>query len=170
MRRKVLAFAVVMRACVVVLVMAACVFLGLQLFGVGYVTVVGQRPGGGTAWLHGWRNSSSLKCVIVYGDIRDVRGDYRISPTWGVAWERLPKGDGAPPLFLFAVADWLPALILLACAFWCYRRGRERLELERQKAIGRCPVCKYDLRAHKPGQRCPECGTEIPKFGWRKPN
>jgi sterol desaturase/sphingolipid hydroxylase (fatty acid hydroxylase superfamily) len=29
----------------------------------------------------------------------------------------------------------------------------------------RCPICKYDLRAHQHGQKCPECGTEIPPPG-----
>ena len=24
-----------------------------------------------------------------------------------------------------------------------------------------CPTCSYDLRAHKAGERCPECGTTI---------
>jgi hypothetical protein len=24
-----------------------------------------------------------------------------------------------------------------------------------------CPTCSYDLCAHTPGQRCPECGTPI---------
>jgi hypothetical protein len=30
-----------------------------------------------------------------------------------------------------------------------------------------CTICGYDLRAHQPGQRCPECGTEIPSVGGR---
>jgi len=25
-----------------------------------------------------------------------------------------------------------------------------------------CPNCRYDLRAHTPGDKCPECGTTIP--------
>jgi len=25
-----------------------------------------------------------------------------------------------------------------------------------------CPICSYDLRAHHPGDKCPECGTLIP--------
>jgi len=38
------------------------------------------------------------------------------------------------------------------------------LSRRRQKwaAEGRCAACGYDLRAHQPGQRCPECGTPIP--------
>jgi hypothetical protein len=27
---------------------------------------------------------------------------------------------------------------------------------------GLCAACGYDLRTHKPGQRCPECGTIVP--------
>jgi hypothetical protein len=27
---------------------------------------------------------------------------------------------------------------------------------------GHCTTCNYDLRAHHPGQKCPECGTPIP--------
>jgi len=26
-----------------------------------------------------------------------------------------------------------------------------------------CPTCRYDLRAHKAGDRCPECGIAIPQ-------
>jgi len=38
------------------------------------------------------------------------------------------------------------------------------LTFRRRKAIDErlCESCRYDLRAHLPGQRCPECGTVIP--------
>jgi hypothetical protein len=38
--------------------------------------------------------------------------------------------------------------------FWPWRR----IEI----LAGCCLRCGYDLRAHRPGQRCPECGTPIP--------
>ncbi len=31
----------------------------------------------------------------------------------------------------------------------------------RRPKTGCCPACGYDLRAHKPGDRCPECGTAV---------
>jgi len=43
-------------------------------------------------------------------------------------------------------------------AFHLYRHFRTR----RQKRLGLCLHCRYDLRAHPPGARCPECGTPVP--------
>jgi hypothetical protein len=37
---------------------------------------------------------------------------------------------------------------------------RRRTEYRHQHAL--CLVCNYDLRAHHPGEKCPECGTLIP--------
>jgi hypothetical protein len=31
-----------------------------------------------------------------------------------------------------------------------------------EPGTGLCAVCRYDLRAHKPGDKCPECGTMVP--------
>jgi hypothetical protein len=36
-----------------------------------------------------------------------------------------------------------------------------------KRQAGTCPICGYDLRAHTPNQKCSECGTQIPRFGWR---
>ena len=47
--------------------------------------------------------------------------------------------------------------ILPALAFRSLRRRRKAAQL------GLCPKCRYDLRAHEPGARCPECGTSIEK-------
>jgi len=56
------------------------------------------------------------------------------------------------------------SLILpMLCIYGCARRFTRK----RQIAESRCRICHYDLRAHKPNQKCPECGTPIPRFGWR---
>ena len=42
-------------------------------------------------------------------------------------------------------------------------RGRMRmLRAARRQRAGHCLHCGYDLRAHAPGQKCPECGNIIP--------
>jgi len=33
-----------------------------------------------------------------------------------------------------------------------------------------CPTCCYDLRAHRPGDKCPECGTPIAQTQGRSPD
>jgi rubrerythrin len=35
------------------------------------------------------------------------------------------------------------------------RRRRARMDPGKQP----CPTCGFDLRAHSPGDKCPECGT-----------
>lgn len=31
-----------------------------------------------------------------------------------------------------------------------------------------CPICGHDVRDLKPNQKCPKCGTQVPRFGWRR--
>jgi hypothetical protein len=55
-------------------------------------------------------------------------------------------------------------VVLMACAppirnWLAHLRHNRQLRRQRQ---GQSPNCSYDLRAHKPGERCPECGTPIP--------
>ncbi len=35
------------------------------------------------------------------------------------------------------------------------------IQQRRRVGINCCPTCRYDLRAHHPGEKCPECGTAI---------
>ena len=63
------------------------------------------------------------------------------------------------PDLLVGVPHWLlaPPLALPALV-WLRRRRRHRRRLR----DGLCLTCGYDLRAHAPGQKCPECGTAVP--------
>jgi hypothetical protein len=47
---------------------------------------------------------------------------------------------------------------------WLKGRQRQRQQIWR-RSHGLCEKCGYDLRAHQPGQKCPECGTTIPDKG-----
>lgn len=53
-------------------------------------------------------------------------------------------------------AIWLP------CGLVMTGFGRRWLRQRRRILTGRCLQCGYDLRAHAPGQNCPECGTLVP--------
>jgi hypothetical protein len=55
-------------------------------------------------------------------------------------------------LLAFPVGRWL-VFSGIAGIRWRNRKRRTRL--------GLCTHCAYDLRAHAPGQRCPECGTLV---------
>jgi hypothetical protein len=51
---------------------------------------------------------------------------------------------------------WFPALVFSALpAWWLFQHRRRRPK------PGLCPKCRYDLRAHAAGQKCPECGAVI---------
>ena len=55
--------------------------------------------------------------------------------------------------------------ILPTLAFFSIRRRRKLAR------IGHCPKCGYNLHAHPPGARCPECGTPVAqKTNARPPN
>ena len=55
---------------------------------------------------------------------------------------------------------------ILAAGFMAIRLGQFFVaQWQMRESIRRatlCPTCSYDLRAHAPGQACPECGTPRP--------
>jgi hypothetical protein len=72
---------------------------------------------------------------------------------------RIPA-QAAPPYgrnsYLFGISHWVLALVLLVSPMLWLKRTRRA---KRAQRIGLCPKCGYDLRAHRGGERCPECGT-----------
>ena len=56
--------------------------------------------------------------------------------------------------YFFLLLMLLPTARLLV---WGFRKLRRHRRLARNL----CPQCAYDLRAHKPGERCPECGLTV---------
>ena len=58
------------------------------------------------------------------------------------------EGAAVPHWFLVVLTAVLPL-------HWLARRSRRYVRLK----WGYCGTCGYDLRAHSPGDRCPECGA-----------
>ncbi len=48
----------------------------------------------------------------------------------------------------------VPALVVMLHLLSLRRAAKRRTN-------GLCPICRYNLRAHHPGDKCPECGTAI---------
>ena len=65
----------------------------------------------------------------------------------------------APILWSLRVSHWLVVAVaaVTPCA-WVIKRLRRRRQ-RRQRTLGLCQRCGYDLRAHSGGDRCPECGA-----------
>ena len=95
----------------------------------------------------------------------DVLGRYEVM-TYGAPLGSRPRVHhvaeiGAPYWLLTLVASAAPSI-------WVARFNLRR-RLERRRGSGLCAQCGYDLRAHAPGQKCPECGLSVPVDLVRKP-
>jgi hypothetical protein len=85
-------------------------------------------------------------------------GGYAVTVVWpqtrflgfDLTWEHGPFGG----FVSVAVPLWLAAVPFLVIVLRRIFRQRRRL--------GLCVQCSYDLRAHKAGGKCPECGTPVP--------
>jgi len=115
-------------------------FRGYQRQGVYYFcawTATGKVP-----WLAAanWR-----KAGFDYVQGYDSEFEYELR------WRRIVIPYWAP-ILLFSLPLWFFA------ASW--RKAREQ---HRRRKNNLCLHCAYDLRAHHPGDKCPECGTLIPR-------
>jgi hypothetical protein len=59
---------------------------------------------------------------------------------------------------------WLVPILTILTSFYSFMLFMDRRQTRRKHQIKTlCHKCRYDLRAHKPGDRCPECGTVMPE-------
>jgi hypothetical protein len=79
---------------------------------------------------------------------------------WAAQYESRSYVRESPHFRQVVIRYWiLPPLFLLGPALLVLARWRRRRQAWR---AGLCQTCGYDLRAHAPGQNCPECGTRVP--------
>jgi len=85
--------------------------------------------------------------------------------------ERPPYSMYQPPLAKWIIHigphdlqrhGWLLLCVCVLLVLYVARQFSRWLADRAKARQGLCHKCGYDLRAHKPGQRCPECGTAIP--------
>jgi hypothetical protein len=81
-----------------------------------------------------------------YGVFGFITFEFRGKPAMSVYWINL--GPILPLCTLLSGG-------ILAVKFYHMKRTHNRIRM------GKCPHCSYDLRAHHPGEKCPECGTVI---------
>jgi hypothetical protein len=60
------------------------------------------------------------------------------------------------------VPAWGPLGLGATVSLWLFFVLRRRRRIARRVGQGLCLQCGYDLRAHKAGDKCPECGTPKP--------
>lgn len=73
-------------------------------------------------------------------------------------------GHQRPGYQVFVLPLWMPIALTLVIPAWIAWNQRKKMQLESSSL---CLKCRYDLRAHQEGQRCPECGTVIARSAWR---
>jgi hypothetical protein len=147
----------------IIVLVGAIVSTVLALFGRGIhleiCTARGRSP------IHCEMNhASALSFGALFGEGPSTSAThFEIRPLFGIGGGSSGVPRGAWGFGVYA-SCWFSGLVLLGLGITFHlMRGRSRKKLKE----GCCPTCGYDLRAHKPGQKCPECGTEIPRFGWR---
>lgn len=77
---------------------------------------------------------------------------------WGREPEDLERGT-TTALFGVTMPQWFIMLVCLPYPVLWFRRKFRRWHRVHHNL---CLTCGFDLRAHKPGERCPECSTVIP--------
>ena len=82
----------------------------------------------------------------------------------GMGWLGPPRDLPSlrPVLVVTLGWDYLSLLAAIAPLTWVAMFVRGKRIQRHRRDRGLCLHCAYDLRAHAPGQLCPECGTPVP--------
>jgi hypothetical protein len=105
----------------------------------------------------------SIRAPAQYPEVRDP-----LFKRWGfqLTWFGEPAGIRQDVrlrhLWAFICPAWFPIPFLLVIPGMYAGRWIRKRKFHRRLAAGCCAHCGFDLRAHKPGEKCPECSTLIP--------
>ncbi len=95
-----------------------------------------------------------------YADTSDVIWGFPRLKLLGCEYAASPPGSAVYPAhWLYVPYSYVAILLSIMPTLWLLTRNRRRRN--NRLAHGLCPNCAYDLRAHHPGDKCPECGTPI---------
>jgi hypothetical protein len=142
-------------------------FLVCWLAGYGFGVWSYQSKAGRAMRWGRWPGAFGVE--YVWGDPRaDRRHGGWPDFMFGVGWRYMREevrfpGDPRrqyvnPKRFLIGISAWLPGALFM----WLGWKSLRKFLFVRERLIGCCEACGYDLRAHHPGDQCPECGTLIP--------
>ena len=135
------------------------------------------------AGLPAWSGYSTMGAITIdYTDAgmlssNAIVGTSNTSPTWTAIRQRsflfhygtrtdydTVQSGGLAPIGVvlrhyksLTIPYWAPTLLFAGLAWLGFRRARRQARTN----AGRCMQCNYDLRAHKAGDKCPECGANI---------
>jgi len=108
-----------------------------------------------------WVLAGPFDVILRYGNGGEARpgttatvGIFKNDESLGVGWsysDVLFEHSLSLPIWAFAIGT------SLLPTWWVLRR-----KFPAKLPVGICPNCRYDLRAHAAGGKCPECGTPIP--------
>jgi hypothetical protein len=78
-------------------------------------------------------------------------------------WDGLDPGTGNDVhMHLFILPLWFVLLLCIPFPGFAVKRHLRKAKIRRWLATGHCGRCGFDLRAHKPGDKCPECRALVP--------
>jgi len=97
--------------------------------------------------------TSGVEATPGFRTRRFLGGEYRVT---------VPGNTFYPAHIILVPYSSLAILLTFVPAIWLLTRKRRRRH--DRLAKGLCLECGYDLRAHRPGAKCSECGTATPNM------
>ncbi len=97
---------------------------------------------------------------VSWGHRQQKASSFPIAQFGGDSSMRLAADSVGFPFTTVTIPFWLLTILLAVLpSMWAMTYSRRRIKHNRRFRL--CIKCGYDLRAHKPNEKCPECGTSV---------